>query len=275
MHICMIDEKTTQISKPTEIGRDLLSSLRKRAPIESLSPYPQLPKNMTARTSPSTFLFLLSSQCQRADPANATSYEKPKPLKNSTGNSSSSPVARQPPCPVKKNADQWEPQKLASSTFAGYMKVRSDCQHPFPEISQTVETESLFFPETHKRSFPTQPVVCSSPRNLAATSSAAVSGYIGGLFSGVNPLVRKTDKARIAGPVACGKLRCRPWPCWRLRRKVASILCVCARFRLGEPSALLPCHAVSPHFSSIPRHVCIGCVTNVERQHQPFVRSQG
>ena len=33
----MIDEKTTQISKPAKASRDLKSSLRKRAPIESLS----------------------------------------------------------------------------------------------------------------------------------------------------------------------------------------------------------------------------------------------
>ena len=63
----MIDEKTTQTSKPTKADRDLLSSLRKRAPIESLRQVPSYPKNLTARTSPSTFLFLLSSQCQRAD----------------------------------------------------------------------------------------------------------------------------------------------------------------------------------------------------------------
>jgi hypothetical protein len=35
MHVCMIDEKTTQISKPPKRSRPK-SSLRKRAPIESL-----------------------------------------------------------------------------------------------------------------------------------------------------------------------------------------------------------------------------------------------
>ncbi|WP_284394555.1 hypothetical protein, partial [Devosia yakushimensis] len=64
----MIDEKTTQISKPAKAGQDLLSSLRKRAPIDKSSLDPQLPKNQTARTSPATFLFLHSSQCQKADP---------------------------------------------------------------------------------------------------------------------------------------------------------------------------------------------------------------
>lgn len=50
--------------------QDLLSSLRKRAPIESLCNFHRNCSQLQfARTSPSTFLFLLSSQCQRADPA--------------------------------------------------------------------------------------------------------------------------------------------------------------------------------------------------------------
>ena len=66
MHVCMIDENS-HYSQPTEVGENNLFSLRKRAPIESLRQAQDCSRNLTARTSPSTFLFLLSSQCQRTD----------------------------------------------------------------------------------------------------------------------------------------------------------------------------------------------------------------
>jgi hypothetical protein len=57
---------------------------------------------------------------------------------------------------------------------------------PFSETSQTIKTESLFFPETHQRSFPTPPVVCSITRCLAAPRSAAVSGVLRRSAASVN-----------------------------------------------------------------------------------------
>ncbi len=93
--------------------------------------------------------------------------------KKPSSQSSSPPVARQPPCPVKENANQWEPLKLASSTFSGYMKVKGDCQHPFSSFSikttkgqdhQTRKPPSRFF--NHLSSLPHHPV----PRGAALCS---------------------------------------------------------------------------------------------------------
>ena len=112
-----------------------LSSLRKRAPIESLfnfhQTYVQLP---FARTSPSTFLFLLSSQCQRADPedlAVSTSLESNRFQKSSRTKHlvAGCPEARSflPEAP-----EQWERKlRSTSSSAAGCIQVRLDCQHPF------------------------------------------------------------------------------------------------------------------------------------------------
>jgi hypothetical protein len=62
----------------------------------------------SARTSPSTFLFLPSSQCQRADPyplRDATSGGSTR--SQNFSNRTSPPVARQQACPVR-NRRPWE-----------------------------------------------------------------------------------------------------------------------------------------------------------------------
>jgi len=65
----MIDEKTTQASNPAETERDLLSSLRKRAPIESLLTSTRSKGSSFSSQEPRRprFSFFHSSQCQRAD----------------------------------------------------------------------------------------------------------------------------------------------------------------------------------------------------------------
>src|SRR5690606_27807690 len=104
MHVCMIDEKTnTILSIPCEM-REQLSSLKKtcthRKSFDFHRDYSQLP---SARTSPATFLFLLSSQCQRADPTRASP--------NSVSDTSPyRPVARQINRPVRKPLHRGSPK---------------------------------------------------------------------------------------------------------------------------------------------------------------------
>jgi hypothetical protein len=114
----MIDENS-HYSQPAEAGESNLFSLRKRAPIESLFNFHQTCIQLPfARTSPSTFLFLLSSQCQRADPGNlaaSTSCESSR-FQKSSHKTNPSPVARKPVrlCQKHQNSGS-EPRSTSSS----------------------------------------------------------------------------------------------------------------------------------------------------------------
>ena len=100
----MIDEKTTQISKPAKASRDLKSSLRKRAPIESLSTSTGIASSFSSQEPRRPrFSFFLSSQCQRADPNLTRGKRRVEASLPNLKNRSSPPVARQPPCPVRKH----------------------------------------------------------------------------------------------------------------------------------------------------------------------------
>ena len=108
-------------------------SLRKRAPIESLfnfhQTYVQLP---FARTSPSTFLFLLSSQCQRADQATS------RPQRHVKASAFRNPGTKQtrPRLPgnqarlCQKHQNCGSDNRSTSSSAAGCRQVQMNCQHP-------------------------------------------------------------------------------------------------------------------------------------------------
>ena len=135
MHICMIDENSHHSQTTTKVAaRTICFLIRKRAPIESLSTSTGVNPSFRSQEPrrPRFSFFCLHNVNELTQPK--LRHERTNaPQKKPAENRSSPPVARQPPCPVKKNANQWEPNKLASSTFSGYMKATNDCQHPFSE----------------------------------------------------------------------------------------------------------------------------------------------
>ena len=132
MHVCMIDENS-HYSQPAKAGESNLFSLRKRAPIESLCNFHRSKLQLPfARTSPSTFLFLLSSQCQRADPehlAASTSCES-----NRFQNSCTKHIM--PGCPearsfLPETPEQWERTSLDVVQCGGLYSSRLRLSTPF------------------------------------------------------------------------------------------------------------------------------------------------
>ena len=84
----------------------------------------------TARTSPSTFPFLPSSQCQRADPGSLFRGQRQwKPGFLIFGNRKVLPVARQHLCHSLNSPSTSAPQRFVISE-AGYRGGRFCCQHP-------------------------------------------------------------------------------------------------------------------------------------------------
>ena len=90
----------------------------------------------TARTSPSTFLFLLSSQFQRADPgatfvvgvggSRASEFLRTEPFFRSPGSRSA----------LSGVAEQWERLALGVVSGAGCIRDVSVCQHPIFNFRQ-------------------------------------------------------------------------------------------------------------------------------------------
>jgi hypothetical protein len=122
-------------------------SLGKRAPIDVFLPNPQLPKNLTARTSPSTFLFLPSSQCQRADLqtlAGQTSSEQS--LQILSENRPPYPVARQIVRPVRKTSTVGARSSTSSTwldVFDTPKSVNTQFQISTPSKLETGKLKSL------------------------------------------------------------------------------------------------------------------------------------
>jgi hypothetical protein len=155
MHVC-IDEDT-HLFTHLKCGTGSVP-LRKRT-VEVSSDLRTRGPGGLARTSPSTFLFLLSSQFQRADPVILADPNVIGSLGFHilSGNRASGPVARQWLCPFRKppsgcpavalpfqkTAEQWERQALASSALAGCSRGVSACQHPIFNFRPGPETENL------------------------------------------------------------------------------------------------------------------------------------
>ena len=166
-------------------------SLRKRAPIDVYLPNPQLPKNLTARTSPSTFLFLPSSQCQRADlqtlAGQTSSGQSPQNSFREQNTLSGCP-AQCPPCQKNVNSGS---QKLNVVNVAGCIRHTEVCQHPISNFN-TVKTRNQKAqitsnsPPLHRQflsNFRSLPVAAG----LAAPRSPAMSRVIGAPAEPVNP----------------------------------------------------------------------------------------
>ena len=125
-------------------------------------------------------------------------HERTKaPQKIHSGNSSSSPVARQPPCPEKKTPISGSHKSSRRQREPGYMKAEPDCQLPFSDFCKLPNQEKLAKPKTHSRSF-------FNPSSGLLQSGSPFSGslcsgerYIGAPDSAVNPVVHKTDKQHI------------------------------------------------------------------------------
>ena len=89
---------------------------RKRTPIESLCNFHRSkPQLQFARTSPSTFLFLLSSQCQRADHSAVAGINRHREHRSQCSSSKHELIAGCPavnPASVR-NRQQWERRALS------------------------------------------------------------------------------------------------------------------------------------------------------------------
>jgi len=143
-----------------------------------------------ARTSPSTFLFLLSSQCQRADltshsgrtsEATASYLHQTKQTHH--------PVARQIACPVRSRC-QWEQLKSFASSASRFLVKFFFTVNRFFSIFFSVRFELTEenFEVTSKSDYSFFSVACRSSLRRLAPRSAAVSGVIGMTFGAVNPL---------------------------------------------------------------------------------------
>ena len=145
MHVCMIDENS-HYSQPAKASESNLFSLRKRAPIESLRQAQDCSRNLTARTSPSTFLFLLSSQCQRTDHSSVAAinrHRKHQGFQYLVQQQNSALVAQQFTLPFQKTANSGsDTNHSTSSTWPGCRAVQPDCQHPFSN-SISIKLENL------------------------------------------------------------------------------------------------------------------------------------
>ena len=145
MHVCMIDENS-HYSQPAKASESNLFSLRKRAPIESLRQVQDCSRNLTARTSPSTFLFLLSSQCQRTDHSSVAAvnrHRKHQGFPYLVSNRRTRWLPSRSSCPVPKTANSGsETNHSTSSTWPGCKAVQPDCQHPF-SYSISIKLENL------------------------------------------------------------------------------------------------------------------------------------
>ena len=90
---------------------NVMLSRRKRTPIESLSNFHRSKLQLPfARTSPSTFLFLLSSQCQRADHSAVAGINRHREHRSHNSFGEHDLVAGCPAdCPTSvRNRRQWE-----------------------------------------------------------------------------------------------------------------------------------------------------------------------
>lgn len=84
----------------------------------------------SARTSPSTFLFLPSSRCQRTDPGALAGWRHWKLGFRKIGKNMTFPRLPGSKSALSEIAEQWERNSLGVVNVAGYSRGLSACQHP-------------------------------------------------------------------------------------------------------------------------------------------------
>ncbi|SFZ85804.1 hypothetical protein SAMN02983003_2974 [Devosia enhydra] len=122
--------------------------------------------DQTARTSPSTFLFLLSSHCQRADPRSLSKggVIGDISLHILKGTASCLRLPGSNPA-LSEDHRQWERPALGVVSAAGSSRGRRACQHPFSVVPQKVSSET---PPPYSQ--PTQNLPSRSTTCLARTT---------------------------------------------------------------------------------------------------------
>lgn len=133
--------------------------------------------DQTARTSPSTFLFLLSSHCQRADPKSLSKggVIGDLSLHILKGTASCLRLPGSNPA-LSEDHRQWERPALGVVSAAGSSRGRRACQHPF--FRRTAESFIRNFPAVPAANLefylPDQPLASPEPRSRSPAS--AMSG---------------------------------------------------------------------------------------------------
>ena len=131
MHVCLT--RTHIITQRTKIRRRWY--VPQKRTVEVCSDLQAFRPKGPARTSPSTFLFLLSSQCQRADPISPSrrpASQEAKPP--NSANTTHSPVARQQTCPVRFPSTVGAAPPLDVVNEPGSILHPRTCQHPFSKF---------------------------------------------------------------------------------------------------------------------------------------------
>ena len=154
--------------------------------------------DQTARTSPSTFLFLLSSQCQRTDPRSTRAARRGKPIAFRRCQDRSPTPREQHFIPDKSGTKAHSDLKANSGNTRRYSTSLVPGIYCKPESLSTPFCIFLFFGKTETRkpeptNNPARSVPCRSSPRSSAPRSAAVRWLIRTPITTVNTLNYKTD----------------------------------------------------------------------------------